>query len=113
MKIAVTARGAGLGAWLDESFAHCMQIVVVDEKDRFEAWDNPYREEQEEIAADKLANWFIQADIPVLITKAIPQKERRKIEQNGIRVVIAENGAVLDLVEKVRQNPPIEESNPC
>lgn len=38
MKVAVTAKGAGLGAWLDPVFETCLQIVIVDDRDRFEAW---------------------------------------------------------------------------
>ena len=38
MKIAVTAKGSGLGAWLDPVFEESRQLVPVSEKGRFESW---------------------------------------------------------------------------
>ncbi|MGQ9648147.1 MAG: hypothetical protein ACUVWO_16595 [Thermodesulfobacteriota bacterium] len=79
MKIAVTAKGAGLGAWLDPNFESCLQIVIVDDRDRFEAWMNPYRETytKNNLA---LATRLVKEKIDVLVTGSISSES---LEKNG------------------------------
>jgi len=105
MKVAVTARGAGLGAWLDEDFAHCLQVVIVDDSDRFQAWDNPFREEPEDQAAEKLANRLIESNVNAIITRQIPASSEAILKKAGIDIHLAEQGAVLSLVEQARSRP--------
>jgi len=102
MKIAVTSRGAGLGAWLDETFAHCLQIVIVDDSDRFQAWENPFRNQPEVEAAENLARRLIEDGVQVVVTRQIPDHVQALLAEAGIRVHQADQGAVLSLVEQAR-----------
>lgn len=102
MKIAVTAKGAGLGAWIDDDFLHCKQIVLVDENNRFEAWSNPFKEDSSQTAAIQLANWIVDEGIKLLITKEIPPQCREIFENAGVVIYQVKEGAVLSLVEQAR-----------
>jgi len=103
MKIAVTAKGAGLGAWLDPNFETCLQIVIVDDRDRFEAWMNPYREANtngplalaEKLAAEK---------VDMLVTGSISPQSLQKLRDAGIEVFSADRGSILELVEDARSH---------
>lgn len=101
MKIAVTAKGAGLGAWLDPVFETCMQIVIVDDHDRFEAWMNPYREMN---MADSLAlaRKLAEEKIDFLVTGSISPQALNLLSESGIKVRLAEQGSILELVEAAR-----------
>ena len=103
MKIAVTAKGAGLGAWLDPVFETCLQIVIVDDRDRFEAWMNPYREIY---AMDPLAlaRKLTDEKLDMLITGTISPQALTLLKQAGIEVLLAEHGSILELVEAARRN---------
>jgi predicted Fe-Mo cluster-binding NifX family protein len=103
MKIAVTSKGAGLGAWLDPNFENCLQIVIVDDRDRFEAWLNPYREAS---PADHLAlaTKLVEERIDVLVTGSISHQSLEKVRGAGINVFCAEGGAILEIVEAARNN---------
>jgi predicted Fe-Mo cluster-binding NifX family protein len=101
MKIAVTAKGAGLGAWLDPNFADCPQIVIVDDRDRFEAWANPFRG-KEPNDGTALAAKLIQEQVAILITGIIPAQALDNLQKAGITVYQAEKGAILELVEAAR-----------
>lgn len=101
MKIAVTAKGAGLGAWLDPDFSNCLQIVIVDDRDRFEAWANPFRG-NEPSDGSALAEKLIQEKVGVLITGNIPAAALDHFQKASISVYSAPNGAILELVEAAR-----------
>lgn len=101
MKIAVTAKGAGLGAWLDPDFTNCLQIVIVDDRDRFEAWANPYREKQPKDGVD-LAAQLIREQIDVLIAGVIPAQALTELLKAGVVVFQVKSGSVLELVEAAR-----------
>jgi len=107
MRIAVTAKGAGLGAWLDPTFADCLQIVIVDDRDRFEAWANPFRGKEPNDGFD-LAAKLIQEQVGMLITNAISTKAFVYLQKAGLVVYQAERGSILDLVEAAREGklPP-------
>lgn len=98
MKIAVTAKGAGLGAWLDPDFVHCRQIVIVDEKDRFEAWTNPGTDDEQ-----ALIQVLVQHAVGVFITGPVSPATQASLAQAGITVEQVQQGTVLDLVEQARQ----------
>jgi predicted Fe-Mo cluster-binding NifX family protein len=102
MKVAVTAKGAGLGAWIDDDFVHCKQIVVVDENNRFEAWSNPFKDDPSHEAAIQLAKWIVDEGIKLLITNEISPQSREVLENADVVVYQAKEGAVLTLVEKAR-----------
>jgi len=103
MKIAVTAKGAGLGAWLDSNFEACLQIVIVDDRDRFEAWMNPYREAstKDNLA---LAVKLSEEKIDILVTGSISLQSLEKLGEAGIEVFCAERGSILELVEAARNH---------
>jgi predicted Fe-Mo cluster-binding NifX family protein len=103
MKIAVTAKGAGLGAWLDPNFETCLQIVIVDDWDRFEAWMNPYREAG---AKDNLAlaTKLSEEKVDILVTGSISSQSLKKLGEAEIKVFCAERGSILELVEAARKH---------
>lgn len=103
MKIAVTAKGAGLGAWLDPVFETCLQIVIVDDRDRFEAWMNPYREGNpgEHLS---LAAKLVEEKIDTLVTGSISPQSLQKLSQSGVEVAYADSGSILELVEAARNH---------
>ena len=107
MKIAVTAKGAGLGAWLDPMFETCLQIVIVDDRDRFEAWMNPFREAN---MSDPLAlaKKLAEEKVDILVTGSISPQSLQKLSDAGIKVFCAERGSILELVEAARNHslPP-------
>lgn len=103
MRIAVTAKGAGLGAWLDPNFETCLQIVIVDNRDRFEAWMNPYHEANTKNNLS-LAIKLIEEEIDILVTGSISSQSLKKLNEAGIEVLFAERGSILELVEAARNH---------
>jgi predicted Fe-Mo cluster-binding NifX family protein len=101
MKIAVTAKGAGLGAWLDANFETCLQIVIVDDSDRFEAWMNPYREASL-IDGPLLAEKLVEEKVDRLVTGMISHPSLEKLKEANIQVYLAQHGSILELVEAAR-----------
>ncbi len=103
MKIAITAKGAGLGAWLDPVFEESRQLVLVDEQGRFGSW-----------AADEAASgdphgvarvgWLIAMGAGALVTGRLTEETRDRLAAAGIMVLSAEGGSVLDLVEAAQHN---------
>lgn len=102
MRIGVTAKGAGLGAWLDPDFGRCQQIVIVDEEGDFEAFPNPARDlpgGQGMAVAKHLTALGIDAVVTGVLN---PQAYRRLLEA-GISIFLLEGeGSVLEAVEAVR-----------
>lgn len=101
MKIAVTAKGAGLGAWLDPVFEACLQIVIVDDHDRFDAWMNPYREASSNDGLE-LAMKLVQEKVNVLVVGTISPVALHLLREAGIEVFCSERGSILELVEATR-----------
>ncbi len=103
MKIAVTSKGAGLGAWLDPNFESCLQIMIVDDKDRFEAWSNPCREVSAEDKA-ALATRLCEEKVDIVVTGSISTASLKRLGEAGIEVLCAEQGSILTLVEAARNH---------
>ncbi len=101
MKIALTVKGAGLGAWLDEDFSHCGHVMIVGEDNRFTSWPNPIHNDPKAQGA-LLAEKVIAENIDVLITGTISQETQNKLEETGIEIVVRDGGTVFELVERVR-----------
>ena len=103
MKIAVTAKGAGLGAWLDPNFETCLQVVIVDDRDRFEAWMNPHHEAstKDNLA---LATKLSEEEVDILVTGSISPQSLKKLGDAGVEVFYAEQGSILELVEAARNH---------
>jgi predicted Fe-Mo cluster-binding NifX family protein len=102
MSIVVMARGAGLGAWVDEDFAHCRQVVVVAEGGGFRAWENPFRTEDR--GADLAQRILAEVrEITGVVTANIDPDSLRPFSDREVPVYLAGKGAVLELVEAVEQ----------
>ena len=99
----VTARGAGMGAWVDEDFAHCRQVVVVAEDGTFNARENPFPAEQNGV---RLAEKMIEEikDLKAVVTASIDTETVELFTEHRIPVYLAQQGAVLELVEAAGTN---------
>jgi len=101
MRIAITAKGAGLGARLDPHFGRCRQLLLVDEDDRFDAWP---REAGSESGGQGifLAKRLVEVGCDALITGVINPQAYDVLHEGGIDVYLAEVGSVIELVDLVR-----------
>ncbi len=102
MKIALTTKGSGLGAWLDDDFAHCKQVMIVNEDNRFSSWANEFLT-TDKTFSDQLCQSLINEMPDILITGKINAECQQKLEKENIHVFPDESGFVLDLVEKYRR----------
>ena len=100
MKIALAVKGAGLGAWLDENFAHCGHMMIVGDDNRFTSWPNPYGDDAAQTML--LAEKVIAENVDVLITGDISEEFQDKLEDAGIEVVVRDQGTVFELVDEIR-----------
>ena len=103
MKIAVSSRGAGLGAWLEPQFGMCNFLMIVDENNEFEVIENTSKC-QTEVDEKRLASDLIKQGIRGLVTGTISDSALQILKDKGILVYLAEKGSILELVEKVRDN---------
>jgi len=101
MKIALTVKGAGLGAWLDDDFANCMQVMIVDDNNRFESWLNPYKNGNE-TSPILLSDAIIKEKVDALITNKISEPVITHLQNAGIKLIIKDGGTVFDLVDEAR-----------
>ena len=97
MKIAVTAKGAGLGAWIDPNFVDCKHFVIVDDNKQFVSWEPEVTIGQDIFL---LAEKIIALNIDVLITGHLPADVEELFLSKGIKVFTAQEGSILELVEK-------------
>lgn len=102
MKIALTVKGVGLGAWLDDDFTHCGFVMIVDDDNRFDSWKNPTPGVEEE-SNQALAEIILQAKPDTLMTGKIPAAEKAALISQGIQVVDNQTGFVLELLEAARE----------
>lgn len=100
MKIALTVKGAGLGAWLDD-FAQCGFVMVVDDDNRFESWKNPSAA-MEGQSTQILIDSILQAKPDVLVTGKISDTQKESLTTQHIKVMEDQKGFVLELLEKAR-----------
>jgi predicted Fe-Mo cluster-binding NifX family protein len=101
VKVAITAKGAGLGAWLDPAFEHALQIVIVDDDDRFSAFA-PEAAGTGEPASAQATQRLIDEGVTLLVTGSIPAHDYNALREAGIRVLQAEGGSVLEILERAR-----------
>jgi predicted Fe-Mo cluster-binding NifX family protein len=97
MKIVVTAKGAGLGAWVDDTFAGCRQVVTFYEGGRFEAISNPYADKEDGIELAKFIVDSIQPDR--IVTSSMKAEALKVFTEHGIRIDFAQKGSVMELAE--------------
>ena len=102
MRIAITSRGAGLGARLDPHFGKCKQLLIVDDDDGFDAWENPAND-QPGGQGISLAKRLAETSCDCLITGVINPQAYDVLHEHGIAVYLAEEGSILELVESVRE----------
>jgi predicted Fe-Mo cluster-binding NifX family protein len=101
MKIAITAKGAGLGAWLDPAFERSLQIVIIDDDDRFTAFE-PQSLGVGEQAGVAAAQRLVSEGVAAVVTGTIPAREYAVLKNAGTKVLHAESGSMLELVEQAR-----------
>jgi len=101
LRIAITSRGAGLGARLDPRFGKCKQLLIVDDDDRFDAWEDPTKD-QPGGQGISLAKCLTETGCDCLITGVINPQVYDLLRKSGIAVYLAEKGSILELAELVR-----------
>lgn len=101
MKIVLTVKGVGLGAWLDDDFSHCGFVMIVDDDDRFDSWKNPPVEGEDQ-TSQKLTDFIIQTKPDILITGKISEAQKNIFTSQNIEVLDHRNGFVLELLEEAR-----------
>ncbi len=102
MKIAVTAKGAGLGAWLDPNFEESRQLVLVSDEGRFESWAADEAPGGDPKGSARVA-WLTRVGAGALVTGTLSTKTRDRLAAAGIMVLSAGSGSVLELVEAAQQ----------
>lgn len=102
MNIAVTAKGPGLGAWLDPDFGTCGHVMVVDDRDRFRSWPNAFG--ATEVVDDiGLAQRLVEEHVDALVTGTLSLEAYAVLKAAGVAVYLSKVDAILTLVEKVRE----------
>jgi predicted Fe-Mo cluster-binding NifX family protein len=101
MRIALTVKGVGFGAWLDDDFAHCGFVMVVDDDNQFDSWKNPASEEQA-LPSQELTDFILQTNPDVLITGTITDSQKAALTAQEIKVLADRTGFVLELLEEAR-----------
>jgi predicted Fe-Mo cluster-binding NifX family protein len=98
MKVAISSKGAGLGAWMEPVLGQCGFLVVVTEDRDFFAIENSNRESADfnELALVKDA---VAQGINALIAGSMAELTKTYLQENSIKVYQAQQGSVLELVE--------------
>ena len=102
MKIALTVKGVGLGAWLDDDFAHCGFVMIVDDDNRFDSLKNATSGVEED-SNHELAEIILQIKPDILMTGKISAAEKSAFISQGIQVADNQTGFVLELLEATRE----------
>jgi len=102
MKIAISAKGAGLGAWLDPVFEASRQLVLVSDEGRFESWAAEEAPQPDPQGSARIA-WLARMGAGALVTGRLSVEARDRLAAAGIMVLSAESGSVLELVEAARK----------
>ena len=103
MKVAVTSKGAGLGAWLDPEFEKSLQIVIIDDSDRFTSFQPQllFSEGRPGVAAAKR---LVAEGVDILVTGSILTEAGALLRGAGVSLLHADSGSILELVEKARNS---------
>ncbi|SLM11814.1 putative Dinitrogenase iron-molybdenum cofactor biosynthesis protein [uncultured spirochete] len=104
MNIVVMAKGAGLGAWVDDDFAHARQIVLVKDSGGFEAAANPFASSAGAENSAKLAQFILSKfqDIGAIVAGAFDEDAKANLQEKEISMFIAAKGSVMELAEAAR-----------
>jgi len=100
MNIVLTAKGPGLGAWLDPDFGRCGHLMLVDDENCFDAWPNPRRGTADAAA---LARDLVARQVDAVVTGVISPDAYAILAEAGIPVYLVEVDAILTLAEAVRE----------
>jgi predicted Fe-Mo cluster-binding NifX family protein len=93
MKIAVSSKGAGLGAWIEPNLSKCGFLVIVDENFRFETIEN-------NSGTTALIEKAIAAGVHTLVTGSLEDELLQLLQNNNIEIYYAQEGSVLELADK-------------
>lgn len=94
MKIAVSSKGAGLGAWIEPSLKSCGFLVVVDDNFKFVAIENKGN-------TTDMTNQAIGEGIEALVAGTLDDEIIELLKGSDIKIFIAQQGSILELVEQV------------
>ncbi len=101
MNIALTAKGPGLGAWLDPNFGQSMHVMIMNDRNRFKTWPNSYRETE---AGDvPLAQQLVEQQVDAVVTGVLSPDAYALLAEANIPVYLVEVDAILTLTETVRE----------
>ena len=101
MIVAITAKGAGLGAMLDDDFASSRQFVIVDDDASFSALANTFASDTSGAAFAKMIVATVHP-LDAIVTRNIRAEALDILMRNGIAVYSADKGAVMDLADSAR-----------
>lgn len=101
MKIALTVKGVGLGAWLDDDYDQCGFVLLVDDVNQFESWKNPLVNTEGQ-SPQALTALIIEAKPDVLVTGMITESQKETLTSEGVRVMDNCQGFVLELLDQAR-----------
>lgn len=93
VKIAVSSKGAGLGAWIEPDLSKCGFLVIVDENFRFETIEN-------NSGTTVLIEKAIAAGVHTLVTGSLEDELLQLLQNNNIEIYYAQGGSVLELADK-------------
>lgn len=94
MKIAVSSKGAGLGAWIEPDLSKCGFLMVVDDSFKFIAIEN-------EGNATDLITQAADEGIEALVAGTLEDEIIEILKGKEIKIFIAQQGSILELVEQV------------
>lgn len=101
MKIAVSSKGAGLGAWIEPNLSACGFLMIVDDHLKFSAIENKGN-------ATDMINQAIGEGIEALISGTIEDEIIENLKSKGIKIFSAQKGSILELVEQVNDGTLME-----
>lgn len=98
MEIALTAKGLGLGAWLDPELATCGHIMIVDDRDRFRSWPNAFggAELENDVV---LAQRLVESGVDALVTGTLSAEAYAVLRADAGRPVVTSYASIEEAVK--------------
>lgn len=94
MKIGVSSKGEGLGAWIEPDFSKCGFLIIVDDNSRFTSIKNKGH-------LIDLINKAIEEGIQAFVTGSIDKHVLEQLRRKNVSVYLVQYGSILDLVEQI------------
>lgn len=107
MKIAISSKGAGLGAWIEPDLKQAGFIVVVDEDGGFSAVEKPLDVNPDQIEREFIKS-ALQEDINVFIAGSLEADSCNLLRNKGVMIFTASKGSILELVEAYNNGQLVE-----